>query len=69
MMLIEKNSKEMLFEVVERLPSYQVEKILSFARFIEVENNIGKINNIILSERILAQDRSSEEDDAAWADL
>ncbi|MDR3232258.1 MAG: DUF2281 domain-containing protein [Planctomycetaceae bacterium] len=63
------NSKELLLQEVNVLPSVYVSEVLDFIDFLKTKRQVPVSETMLLSEAALAKDWDTDEEDKAWASL
>lgn len=63
------NLKNLLFQELDEIPEFMLEKVLDFVRFLKAKHPKEKLKISILSESSLQKDWLSSEEDDAWQNL
>ena len=65
----EMNTKQLIESEVAALPKPLQREVYDFARFLRAKRDEESFNGLLLSEKALARDWNTPEEEAAWASL
>jgi hypothetical protein len=63
------STRELIQQELEGLPESLQREVYDFARFLRSKSDGELFNGLLASERVLARDWETPEEDAAWASL
>ena len=63
------NTKQLIESEVAALPKPLQREVYDFARFLRAKRDEESFNGLLLSEKALARDWNTPEEEAAWASL
>ncbi|MCX6271946.1 MAG: DUF2281 domain-containing protein [Bacteroidetes bacterium] len=66
---MEKTSKNLICNELANLPDSLVQEVLTYIDYLKFKKNTDKLNTAFASEKVLAKDWLTVEEDEVWKDL